>query len=115
VQIPGGKSYMAVDTGSAVISRQAAIGSAETAAQRNALVIDLFFENRRDAMNYAAQGPAFANISWSKPLAAVDSPNNPRALPMNVPKLPTGAVYVLAEAPSMADSRVPLMFRPPQM
>jgi 3D (Asp-Asp-Asp) domain-containing protein len=115
VNIPGGKSYMAVDTGSAVISRQAAIGSGANAAQRNALVIDLFFETRKDAENFAAHGPAFATISWTKPLTAADSPNNPRALPMDVPRLPAGTVYMLAEAPTMADMRMPMNFRMPQL
>jgi 3D (Asp-Asp-Asp) domain-containing protein len=116
VNIPGGKSYMAVDTGSAVISRQAAIGSAANAAQRNALVIDLFFENRKEAENFAAHGPAFATISWVKPLTAADSPHNPRALALgDVPRMPAGTVYVLAEAPSMVDMRMPLAFRMPQL
>jgi len=114
VQIPGMGSYVAVDTGSAVISRQAAIGSGETAAQRNALVVDLFFENRKEAEDFAAHGPSYVAVSWSKPLTAIDSPNNPRALPA-IPTMPAGTVYVLAEAPSMADMRMPLAFRMPQL
>jgi hypothetical protein len=114
VQIPGMGSYVAVDTGSAVISRQAALGSGQNAAQRNALVVDLFFENRSEAEQFAAHGPSYVSVSWSKPLTAIDTPNNPRALPA-IPTMPAGTVYVLAEAPSMADMRMPLNFRVPQM
>jgi 3D (Asp-Asp-Asp) domain-containing protein len=115
LQIPGMGNYVAVDTGSAVISRQAAVGSARTAAERNALVVDLFFESRAEAENFAAHGPAYAAVSWvPRSLAAANSPLNMRALPA-VPTLPAGAVYVLAEAPSLADCRLPLAFRTPQL
>jgi hypothetical protein len=114
VQIPGMGSYVAVDTGSAVISRQAALGSGQNAAQRNALVVDLFFENRKEAEDFAAHGPAYVAVSWAKPLTAIDCPNNPRALPA-IPTMPAGTVYVLAEAPSMADMRMPMAFRTPQL
>jgi len=114
LQIPGMGSYVAVDTGSAVISRKAAVGCARTEAERKALVVDLFFENRLEAENFAAHEPAYIAVSWTKPLASVDSPMNPRALPA-VPTLPPGAVYELAEAPTLADSRMPLAFRPPQL
>jgi hypothetical protein len=114
VQIPGMGSYVAVDTGSAVISRQAALGSGQNAAQRNALVVDLFFEKRSEAEQFAAHGPSYVSVNWSKPLTAIDTPNNPRALPA-IPTMPAGTVYVLAEAPSMADMRMPLNFRVPQM
>jgi hypothetical protein len=83
-------------------------------AERNALVIDLFFEHRQEAEDFAAHGPAFVAVSWSKPIASTDSPMNPRALPA-VPTLPAGAVYVLAQAPSLADCRLPLAFRTPQL
>jgi hypothetical protein len=114
VQIPGMGNYIAVDTGSAVISREAAIGSSRNAAQRNALVVDLFFENRKDAEAFAAHGPSYVAVTWNKPLASADSPLNPRALPA-IPKLPAGTVYFLAQAPSLADASVPLAFRKPQL
>jgi 3D (Asp-Asp-Asp) domain-containing protein len=115
LQIPGMGNYVAVDTGSAVISRQAAVGSGHTAAERNALVVDLFFENRTDAENFAAHGPAYATVSWTPAsLAAANGTLNSRALAA-IPTLPAGAVYVLAQAPSLADCRLPLAFRPPQL
>jgi hypothetical protein len=115
VQIPGMGSYVAVDTGSAVISRQAALGSGQNAAERAALVVDLFFENRKDAEEFAAHGPAYVSVSWTpRSLAYADSASNPRALPA-IPTMPAGTVYVLAQAPTMADMRMPLAFRAPQL
>ena len=116
VQIPGMGNYVAVDTGSAVISRQAAIGSGQNDAQRNALVVDLFFETRKDAEAFAAHGPSYVAVTWSKMVASADSPLNPRALALaDIPKLPAGTVYILAQAPSLADASVPLAFRKPQL
>ena len=115
LQIPGMGNYVACDTGSAVISRQAAVGSAHTEAERNALVVDLFFENRQEAENFAAHGPAYVAVSWTpRSLAFANSSLNNRALPA-IPTLPAGAVYVLAQAPSLADCRLPLAFRTPQL
>ena len=116
VTIPGMGNYTAVDTGSAVVSREAAVGSAHNSQQRNALVVDLFFENRKEAEQFAAHGPSFVSVSWKKPLTAADAPLNPRALPANSGPTEGHAmmeVYVLASAPSLAESRMPLAFRSP--
>lgn len=114
VRIPGMGNYVAVDTGSAVVSRQAAVGSARTADQRDALVVDLFFENRKDAEAFAAHGPTFAAVSWSKPLTASDAPLNPRALPAVV--TPPAPAYVLASSPMMGNAGpMSLTFRTPQL
>jgi len=114
VQIPGMGSYVAVDTGSAVISRKAALGSAQNQDERNALVVDLFFENRKEAEDFAAHGPSYASINWT-PRSLADAESwDPRGLPA-VPTMPPGTVYVLAQAPSLADLRMPLTFRSPQL
>jgi 3D (Asp-Asp-Asp) domain-containing protein len=67
VNIEGLGTYLAVDTGSAVISREAARETGHTEAQRNALVIDLYFESRRAGEEFAASGPKFASITWHSP------------------------------------------------
>jgi len=67
VTIAGVGKYLAVDTGSAVISREAAREAAHTATERNALVIDLYFESRRDGEAFASTGPKYASISWWTP------------------------------------------------
>jgi 3D (Asp-Asp-Asp) domain-containing protein len=114
IQIPGMGSYVAVDTGSAVISRKAALGSAQNQDERNALVVDLFFENRKEAEDFAAHGPSYAPINWTPRSLAEAESWDPRGLPA-VPTIPPGTVYVLAQAPSLADVRMPLAFRTPQL
>jgi 3D (Asp-Asp-Asp) domain-containing protein len=69
VEIAGVGKYLAVDTGSAVISRTAAREAAHNERERNALVIDLFFESRRDGEEFAASGPKYATITWWTPTA----------------------------------------------
>jgi 3D (Asp-Asp-Asp) domain-containing protein len=116
VKIPGMGSYVAVDTGSAVVSREAAVGAAHNADEKNALVVDLFFENRHEAEEFAAHGPSYVAVSWKRPLTAADAPMNPRALPADSNSLEGTAqvrVYVLESAPSLADCRLPLNFRSP--
>ena len=49
----------AVDTGSAVVSRKAARARGRTAAQRNAIVVDRFFQTRRDAVEWSNAHPEF--------------------------------------------------------
>jgi 3D (Asp-Asp-Asp) domain-containing protein len=70
VEIAGVGKYLAVDTGSAVISRTAAREAAHNAEERSALVIDLFFESRRDGESFAANGPKYAAITWQAPRTA---------------------------------------------
>jgi len=67
VEIPGMGKYLAVDTGSAVISREAARETARTPEERNALVIDLFFSSRRDGERFAASATKYAQITWTSP------------------------------------------------
>jgi 3D (Asp-Asp-Asp) domain-containing protein len=45
---------IAVDTGPAVVQRTAARRSGRTPAQRNAIVVDRYFESRREAQSWAA-------------------------------------------------------------
>jgi 3D (Asp-Asp-Asp) domain-containing protein len=69
VQIQGIGTFLAVDTGTAVVSRKAARQSGHSRLERHALVIDLFFEHRRDGERFAANGPKFAAITWWAPQA----------------------------------------------
>jgi len=64
VSIAGLGTYLAVDTGSAVISREAARETGRTSEERSALVIDLYFDNRSEGERFASNGPKFAAISW---------------------------------------------------
>ena len=53
---------LAVDTGPAVVSRRAARACGRTATERGALVIDRFFETRREALAWAAVHPHFMTV-----------------------------------------------------
>lgn len=66
VTLPDGP-LLAVDTGSAVVSRKAARRSGRTALERNALVIDRFFETKRQALNWASRNPTFMLVQVSPP------------------------------------------------
>jgi 3D (Asp-Asp-Asp) domain-containing protein len=64
VSIAGLGRYLAVDTGSAVVSRLAARGAAKTPEEQKALVVDHFFANAADGEKFAASGPQYAAITW---------------------------------------------------
>jgi len=64
VEIPGVGDYVAVDTGTAVISRKAAKESGHNRQERNALVIDLYFASRRAGELFSREGPKFAMVAW---------------------------------------------------
>ncbi len=64
VIIPGVGNYLAMDTGTAVISRKAAKESGHNRAERSALVIDLYFGSRRAGELFSREGPKFAMVAW---------------------------------------------------
>ena len=67
VEIAGVGKFLAVDTGSAVISRTAAREGGHTSEERNALVVDVFFESRVDGEKFAASASKYVSISWWTP------------------------------------------------
>jgi 3D (Asp-Asp-Asp) domain-containing protein len=66
VTLPDG-TLIAADTGSAVRSRKAARRLGRTAIERNAIVIDRFFETKREAMGWAQRHPYFMFVRISPP------------------------------------------------
>jgi len=66
VMLPDGP-LLAVDTGSAVVSRKAARRSGRTALERSALVIDRFFETKQQALSWANRNPYFMLVQISPP------------------------------------------------
>ncbi len=66
VTLPDGP-LLAVDTGSAVVSRKAARRSGRTALERSALVIDRFFETKQQALAWANRNPYFMFVQVSPP------------------------------------------------
>lgn len=66
VTMPDG-TLLAVDTGSAVRSRKAARLLGRTPTERNALVIDRFFETKQQALSWAQRNPYFMFVRISPP------------------------------------------------
>jgi 3D (Asp-Asp-Asp) domain-containing protein len=69
VEIAGVGKFLAVDTGSAVINRTAAREGGHTDAERHAIVVDLFFEDRSEGEKFAADAAKYVSISWWTPTA----------------------------------------------
>jgi hypothetical protein len=80
VAIAGVGTYLAVDTGTAVIERKAAREAGQNSAQRNALVIDLFFESRAAGEAFAASAAKWAAVSWWTPGVKTKSAKEARGL-----------------------------------
>lgn len=70
VTIPGLGNYLAMDTGTAVISRKAAKESGHNRAERSALVIDLYFPTRKAGETFSREGPKFAMVAWDSGASA---------------------------------------------
>jgi hypothetical protein len=68
---------VAVDSGPGVVNRTAARACGRTVAQKNALVIDRFFESRSAAMAWAGAHPQFMTVR-------VTSPGSSRRVPESV-------------------------------
>ena len=58
----------AVDTGPDVVSRKAARACGRTAAQRSAIVVDRFFETKREAVEWSNAHSAFMILQVVPPL-----------------------------------------------
>ena len=62
VIFPDGTNSAAVDSGPAVRNRKAARISGRTVYERNAVVIDRFFETKREALSWARRNPLFMTV-----------------------------------------------------
>jgi 3D (Asp-Asp-Asp) domain-containing protein len=69
VVLADGTKLAAVDTGSAVRNRKAARKSGHTLQERNAIVIDRFFETKRQALTWAKTHPLFMPVRVLAPPA----------------------------------------------
>lgn len=119
VVLPDGTTLHAVDTGTAVRNRKAARKSGRTADERNAIVIDKFFETKRQALIWANANPAFVSVKVVPPNAPpVARPNittrQPIALGPNLkPGMPRANLapaqnLIAANGPSGTAIRNPL-------
>jgi 3D (Asp-Asp-Asp) domain-containing protein len=101
VVFPDGTKLAAVDTGSAVKSRKAARKAGHNGFERSAIVIDRFFETKRQALNWAATHPLFMPVRVVSPgYRAVQQQTLPRGtmeirrgVVVNTPQPLTGRVY----------------------
>jgi hypothetical protein len=63
----GNEELIAVDTGPAVVSRKAARLSGRNAAERNAIVVDRYFETRVQALAWESSHPHFLQVEIVPP------------------------------------------------
>lgn len=63
----GNDELIAVDTGPAVVSRKAARLSGRNAAERNAIVVDRYFETRAQALAWESSHPHFLQVEIVPP------------------------------------------------
>jgi 3D (Asp-Asp-Asp) domain-containing protein len=91
VVLPDGTALSAVDTGSAVQNRKAARRAGRNINERNAIVIDKFFETKQQALAWANSNPPFVSVKVVPPNApAVAAPNITNSQPMALtPPQPT--------------------------
>jgi 3D (Asp-Asp-Asp) domain-containing protein len=64
---PDRSNLLAVDTGTAVISRKAARRAGRNPYEKSAVVVDRFFETKRQALAWARQNPAFMTVQVLPP------------------------------------------------
>src|SRR6266404_8810836 len=90
VVLPDGSALSAVDTGSAVRNRKAARRSGRTLHERNAIVIDKFFETKRQALAWANSNPPFVSVEVIPPGAPpIAKPNITNSQPIALSPPPT--------------------------
>jgi 3D (Asp-Asp-Asp) domain-containing protein len=90
VVLPDGTALSAVDTGSAVRNRKAARRSGRTSHERNAVVIDKFFETKSQALAWANSNPPFVSVKVIPPGAPpVAKPNITNSQPIALSPAPT--------------------------
>src|SRR5216684_1153998 len=115
VVLPDGTSLSAVDTGTAVRNRKAARRLGRTNYERNAIVIDKFFETKGQALAWANSNPPFINVKVVQSnVATVAKPNitnsqpialNPATAATNVAgRSSTGAIAAPATTKAAAAS-----------
>lgn len=76
VILPDGSALRAVDTGAAVQNRKAARRVGRTTGERNAIVIDKFFETKQQALTWANSNPPFVNVKVIPPnVPGITTPN----------------------------------------
>jgi hypothetical protein len=105
-RIPYGSKVMfpdgvltAVDTGSAVVNRKAARRAGRTVTERNALVVDRFFETKQQATAWANSHPPFMSLQVVPPNERISlEPSQSATIPAGVPRLASNTTAVSSDS-----------------
>jgi hypothetical protein len=97
----GDEELIAVDTGPAVVSRKAARLSGRTEAERNAVVIDRYFETKPQAVAWEKSHPHFMKVRVLSPGQALAISEKSRAKDKNLPLQPIVATRQISRPPVM--------------
>jgi 3D (Asp-Asp-Asp) domain-containing protein len=97
----GDEELIAVDTGPAVVSRKAARLSGHNEAERNAVVIDRFFERKPQAVAWEKAHPLFMKVRVLKPGLASAIAEKRAAKDKNLPSQPIVATQRISRPPVM--------------
>jgi hypothetical protein len=95
------EELIAVDTGPAVVSRKAARLSGRNAAERNAVVIDRYFETKSQAVAWEKSHPHFMKVRVLSPRPATAIAEKRPAMNKNLPSQPIAAMRPISRPPVM--------------
>src|SRR6266576_4519901 len=97
----GDEELIAVDTGPAVVSRKAARLSGRNKAERNAVVIDRYFETKSQAVAWEKSHPHFMKVRVLNPQSALAIAEKSEPKHRNLPSQPIVATQRIGRPPVM--------------
>jgi len=97
----GDEEVIAVDTGPAVVSRKAARLLGRNAAERNAVVIDRYFETKSQAVAWEKSHPHFMKVRVLNPQSALAIAEKSEHKHRNLPSQPIVATQRISRPPVM--------------
>ena len=97
----GGEELIAVDTGPAVVNRKAARFSGRNEAERNAVVIDRYFETKSQAVAWGKSHPHFMKVRVLNPQSALAIAEKSEPKHRNLPSQPIVATQRIRRPPVM--------------
>src|SRR6266403_1757114 len=97
----GDEEVIAVDTGPAVVNRKAARLSGRNAAERNAVVVDRYFETKSQAVAWEKSHPHFMKVRVLSPRPAFAISEKSPVKDKNLPSQPNVATQRISRPPVM--------------
>jgi len=110
VILPGGSARRAGETARAVQNSDGARRAGRTTGERNAIVIDKFFETKQQALTWANSNPPFVNVKVVPPnTPAVTTPNitNSQPIALGTVSATSRATSGASTAPMIVTSNAP--------